>query len=171
MLRLNLGCGNRKMPGYVNVDVRDDSAADFVSNAWELAPIEAGSVDEIYTRHMLEHLDPNDARRSVARWIEILKPGGRLNVVVPDLEFHARQYLGEARSNKPDQRAHAIAGFYGWRDEAHGGSREDAHRWGYDATAMRDLLAAAGFVDIARRLSGVDSEPWHLNVLAWKPQR
>jgi ubiquinone/menaquinone biosynthesis C-methylase UbiE len=171
MLKLNLGCGNKKKPLYINVDVREDAEPDIVSDAWDLTVFPNDSVDEIYTRHMLEHLDPNDARRSIARWFEILKPGGRLNVIVPDLEFHCRQLLGEVKSTIGEQQAHAMAGFYGWRDESRGGNREDAHRWGYTAITLRDLLTRHGFTDVARRISGIDSEPWHLNLDAWKPGR
>ena len=62
-----------------------------------------------------------------------------------------------------------MAGFYGWREESRGGDREDAHRWGYPERSMADALTQAGFESVARRLSGPDTEPWHLNMLATKP--
>jgi predicted SAM-dependent methyltransferase len=118
---------------------------------------------------MIEHLDPGDARRALARWAELLQPGGLLNVIVPDLEFHCRQLLGTAKSCLPDQEHHAMAGFYGWREESRGGVREDAHRWGYTERSLAKALSAAGFVDVVRQLSGPDSDPWHLNMVARKP--
>jgi hypothetical protein len=169
MMRLNIGAGSKRREGFLSVDVRGVPEVDIVSNAWELSDIEASSVAEIYTRHMLEHLDPNDAKKSIRRWFEILMPGGRINIVVPDLEFHARQLLGAAKSQFPDQMAHAYAGFFGWRDESRGGNREDAHRWGYTEHALAALLSGTGFTGVARQLSGVDCEPWHLNMVASKP--
>jgi predicted SAM-dependent methyltransferase len=118
---------------------------------------------------MIEHLDPGDARRALARWAELLVPGGILNVIVPDLEFHCRQLLGTATSSLHDQEHHAMAGFYGWREASRGGAREDAHRWGYTERTLAQALSEAGFECVARQLSGPDSEPWHLNLVARKP--
>jgi predicted SAM-dependent methyltransferase len=117
---------------------------------------------------MIEHLDPNDARRALARWAELLRPGGLLNVIAPDLDFHARQLLAMATSSFPNQEDHAMAGFYGWRDEARGGDREDAHRWGYTERSLIRVLSEAGFDRIVRQREGIDSEPWHLNLIAQK---
>lgn len=59
-IRLNLGCGPKKKQkeGYINIDkkewVKPDQVVDF-----ELAklPFDTNSVDEIYTSHLLEHIE------------------------------------------------------------------------------------------------------------------
>jgi SAM-dependent methyltransferase len=50
-------------------------------------------VDAIYHSHVLEHLSHGDARRLTAECLRVLKSGGVLRVVVPDLEGVARLYL------------------------------------------------------------------------------
>ena len=167
-MKLIIGAGSVRREGFLSVDIRQAPGVDIVSNAWELFTIAPLSVSEIYTRHMLEHLDPTDAKLSLFRWFEILEHGGRINIIVPDLEFHARQLLGAAVSHFEDQQAHAYAGFFGWRDESRGGNREDAHRWGYTEGTLAALMRDVGFTAIARTLSGTDSEPWHLNITALK---
>jgi predicted SAM-dependent methyltransferase len=168
-IQVNFGCGNTKKPGFVNVDIRPSSAADVVAEAWDVSAFATGSVDLVYSRHMLEHLDPMDARRTLRAWHDILKPDGILNVIVPDIVFHAKQLLGVAQGPFPDQEAHAFAGFWGWRDEARGGDREDVHRWGYTVDTLKDELVQAGFSGVVRQLTGTDSEAWHLNIIAIKP--
>lgn len=171
-VRLNVGCGDTRLPGYTGVDVRACRGADHVRPAWDLSPFEAASVEEIYSRHMLEHLDPNDARRTLAAWRRVLRPGGLLRLIVPDLAFHARQLLGQARSwtqEAGENQEHAMAGFFGWRDESRGGDREDAHRWGYTWESLAALLNELDFDQIERATQGVDSEPWHLHVTALTP--
>lgn len=170
-LKLHVGCASVRLDGYINIDCRPTEAADHVCHAGAITIVVPGSVAEIYSRHMLEHLDPNEARETVRHWYALLAPEGVLHVVVPDILFHARQLLGLERSTLPDQSLHAFAGFWGWRDEARGGDREDAHRWGYTEPSLTALLAEVGFGGVHRVLEGADSEPWHLNLIARKDAR
>jgi predicted SAM-dependent methyltransferase len=171
-LKLHYGCGDVRLPGYVGVDVRAEAkGADIVTEAWDVRPFRPGSVDEIYSRHMLEHLTLPDAKRTLEAWCSLLKPDGLLRVIVPDLEFHARQLLGQGVSWKSDPKHnfdHAMAGFYGWQRTGWGGSQEDAHRWGYTYASLRALLTSVGFRNVDRVKRGTDSEPWHLHVTAIK---
>ncbi|MFH1746970.1 MAG: hypothetical protein ABIG44_07990 [Planctomycetota bacterium] len=171
-IRVNFGCGDTRLDGFVGVDVRPSRAADYVLPAWDTSPFELDSVAEIYSRHMLEHLDPAQAYRALAAWLDILEPGGRLRLIVPDLEFHARQLLGQQVSWSVDSARnieHAMAGFYGWREPRRGGALEDAHRWGYTWETLTTLLREVGYTRIQHVCNGIDSEPWHLHVTALKP--
>jgi predicted SAM-dependent methyltransferase len=172
-IRLNYGCGDSRVDGYVGIDVRSCRGADHVLPAWNTSPFEPDSVSEIYSRHMLEHLGPQDLPRTLRAWLSILRPGGVMRAVVPDLAFHARQLLGELASwtQDPEENlAHALAGFYGWHDPARGGANEDAHRWGYTWETLSRALGEAGYVFVQRIVEGPDSEPWHLQVTAAKPE-
>ena len=57
LLKLNLGCGNHKVEGFVNIDYNTTSATDLVINldkpGWGL---EKDSVDEVRMIHFLEHI-------------------------------------------------------------------------------------------------------------------
>lgn len=169
-VKLNYGCANVRMPGYIGIDIRETAlGADLVMPAWQCGPFQPGTVDEIHSRHMLEHLSKSNAERTLQVWHALLKPGGVLRLIVPDLQFHARQLLGMSInwSKEPAQNLdHAMAGFYGWQTEARGGENEDAHRWGWTYPALKKALEQAGFTAVNRITSGEDSEPWHLHVKA-----
>jgi hypothetical protein len=167
-LRLHVGCADKRLPEFINIDVRATSATDIIAHCWSIPGLQNESVALIYSRHLVEHLDPNDARRTLHHWFDLLQPDGVLHIIVPDIEFHAKQLLGLATSTLDDQRAHALAGFWGWRDESRGGNRTDAHRWGYTFKSLCDELKSAGFSHVERITEGCDSEPWHLNVCAMK---
>jgi len=169
MTKLHVGCASKRIDGYINIDCRPTEATDHVCEASEISIVPMGSVTEIYSRHMLEHLDPNEAKKTLLHWYELIEPGAFVHVIVPDIEFHAKQLLGIANSTLSDQQMHAFAGFWGWRDESRGGSNEDAHRWGYTESSLITLLVNLGFVNVQRVVSGVDTEAWHLNVIAYKP--
>lgn len=169
LLKLHVGCASKRLEGYINIDSRQTDATDHVCDASEITIVPAGGVSEIYSRHMLEHLDPNDAMRTLKHWHDLLAPSGILKVIVPDITFHAQQILGLVQSSMGDQNLHAMAGFWGWRDETRGGSKEDAHRWGYTEKSLVQILTDLGFTDIQRVTEGGDSEPWHLHLIARRP--
>jgi SAM-dependent methyltransferase len=56
-------------------------------------PFPDGHFDAVYHAHLLEHLAPAEAARLLAECRRVLRPGGVLRVVVPDLEAIARLYL------------------------------------------------------------------------------
>ena len=167
-VKLHIGCASVRLDGYLNLDCRKTEATDFVCQADFISVARPGSVCEIYLRHMFEHLVRNVARKALIHWLDLLVPGGLVQIIVPDIEFHAHQLLGQAVSNFEDQQSHAFAGFWGWRDESRGGNREDAHRWGYIERSLKQLLAECGYVSIRRLHKGIDTEPWHLNIVAYK---
>ena len=54
LIKLNLGCGNRKMHGFINVDAREDVKPDFVADVTKINE-QFNGVDLIYACHVLEH--------------------------------------------------------------------------------------------------------------------
>ena len=90
--RLNVGCGTRIRPGWVNVDMATVDGV--VSHDIRRGlPFPAHSFDLVYHSHVLEHLAPEQGRALLEDCYRVLRPGGVLRVVVPDLERIARDYL------------------------------------------------------------------------------
>jgi hypothetical protein len=56
MLKLNIGCGFDRRPGYVNIDRAKECEPDIVANLEEKWPFEDNSVEEILASHVLEHM-------------------------------------------------------------------------------------------------------------------
>lgn len=92
-MKLNLGCYDKKLPGFVNVDIREDVRPDVLDNAFTLEKFDDDSVDEIYCCHMFEHLTLEQAEAALQRWYDVLKDGGKLRLSVPDMEATMRRYL------------------------------------------------------------------------------
>ncbi len=80
--KLNLGCGEDKKEGYVNLDFHDHVKPDVVHNLNDLPyPFPDNSFELIEAFHILEHLDrPFSVMQELHR---ILKPGGTLHIKVP----------------------------------------------------------------------------------------
>lgn len=80
--KLNLGCGEFKKDGYINLDVDNRLSADVVHNLNEFPyPFAGGAFDLIESSHNLEHLD--DPFGCMAEMHRLLSPGGRLIIKVP----------------------------------------------------------------------------------------
>jgi len=81
-LKVNLGCGQFPMPGFVNVDVDPNTKADVFHDLSQFPyPFAPCSCAYIEMSHVLEHLpDPIAAMRELHR---ILAPEGTLRIKVP----------------------------------------------------------------------------------------
>lgn len=79
---LELGCGKKKKPGRINVDILDLEGVDIVANleeGFEFLP--DNSVDEIHSSSLFEHID--NFRLFMEEIHRVLKPGGKVFIFVP----------------------------------------------------------------------------------------
>ena len=85
-VRLNLGCGNNKLAGYLNVDkspvCAPDAVVDLEAFPW---PWAENAADEILLRHVLEHLgaQPQTYLRIVQELYRVSAPGASIIITVP----------------------------------------------------------------------------------------
>jgi predicted SAM-dependent methyltransferase len=56
-----------------------------VCDACNLSSFVDGSVDEILSVHLIEHLARWDAPFGLGEWVRVLRPGGRLVIECPNL--------------------------------------------------------------------------------------
>ncbi|NIM05466.1 MAG: methyltransferase domain-containing protein, partial [Armatimonadetes bacterium] len=160
-LKLEIGSGESPEPGFLHLDIRSGPHIEYVTDARRL-PFPDGTVTEIYSRHNLEHFTFAEAREVLQECLRILKPGGKIYLIVPNMEFHIEQYYAA------DQK-HAQAGFWGWQRNPF-----DVHKWGYWWESLHNLLASVGFAQIENLTGREDSRHnslMHLEVRAHKPRR
>lgn len=93
MKLVNLGCGYRYHPDWINVDSYPAGPDVIVHNLKNGLPFSDNEFDIVYHSHLLEHLSKNYTPVFLGECRRILKPGGIIRVVVPDLEQIARLYL------------------------------------------------------------------------------
>lgn len=93
---LHLGCAYTILPGWVNVDLWGRVPADVALDVKKPLPIADGSVNAIFTEHMIEHLTYVEAFAVARECARVLKPGGLLRVVVPDFSKYVASYAGNS---------------------------------------------------------------------------
>jgi predicted SAM-dependent methyltransferase len=92
---VNIGCGRIVHPAWLNFDLVPDVPGVLPLNANRGIPLATASVDACYSSHFLEHLSYADAQSFLREQYRVLRPGGVIRVVVPNLETACLNYLAE----------------------------------------------------------------------------
>jgi SAM-dependent methyltransferase len=121
------------------------------ANATLRIPYGNNSVEVLYSSHMIEHLDRQEAKAFLAEVRRVLKPGGIVRLAAPDLARLIKSYLATgdadlfvARTHMSQARPHGLPGrakmaLMGYR----------GHLWMYDGMSLAALLEDAGFTDVS----------------------
>ncbi len=81
-IKLNLGCGDKKINGFTGVDHIKTAATDVVHDLNITPyPFTADSVDEIIADNVLEHLD--DIIAVMEEWYRLCRPGAIIKISLP----------------------------------------------------------------------------------------
>ena len=137
-MKLHLGCGNKRIDGFINIDCRYLPSVDKVENIKFLRSFKPNTVDLIYASHVLEHISRWEYKHCLKRWFDILKPGGVARIAVPDFDKICQHYI-----KFKDLRM--LSGLlYGGQDYF-----ENNHFWCWDKeTLSRELVDEIGFREV-----------------------
>jgi predicted SAM-dependent methyltransferase len=141
--KLHIG-GRGPAPGWELLNALPGEGVDHVGNANDLSRFADNSLDVIYSSHVLEHLDYlNEIANTLKDWLRALKPGGLVQISVPDLAVLAR-LMSDSRLDKA-QRFHVMRMIFGGHTHSY-----DYHQTGLTEEFLKDFLEAAGFVQVER---------------------
>jgi predicted SAM-dependent methyltransferase len=157
-LRLNLGCGNLHLSGYLGVDSKPGPNVDIL---WDLRrhpwPWTENSAEHVIAWHVLEHLPGDELATAMDEIHRILVRGGLLYVKVPYLEryldnpFHHHQF---SRTT-----------FDVWVERPSDGPPEGSLQYqpGYFRRAAQDVVSLSGFPvwHLVHRLSWTEGALFH----------
>ena len=168
-LAIDLGSGEtrREWPGYITytLDTRPGAETDYVQDLCALnLPLD--HYDLVASRHAFEHIGRWDQERLWKQVFAITKPGGKIEIIVPNLEWAA------ARIVEGEVDFHALNVLYGSQElEAEMGREFNHHKFGYTPAIIRALAEQAGFAEI--EIKDYHSDPdlaYHLILTAVKPE-
>jgi len=116
---LNLGCGRRFHPDWINLNFTSTGDGVIAHDLNQGIPYPDDAFDVVYHSHVLEHFPKSSAQQFLQECYRVLRPGRILRVVVPDLEQIAKLYLSAL-------------------EQAAAGSREWANRYNWIMLEMYD---------------------------------
>jgi ubiquinone/menaquinone biosynthesis C-methylase UbiE len=82
-VKLNIGCGKRKVAGYINCDIDERVGPDVLFDISQGWPFKDNSAKVIKAENILEHIAGEDLIGTMREIHRVLKPGGRLEAIVP----------------------------------------------------------------------------------------
>lgn len=151
MHNLELGAGNTRRSGFFTVDL--SLSADFPYDLRAGLPFQKNSIDFIYGEHVLEHFSIQDLLNLLKECYRVLKPGGRLSVVVPDASIYINAY---SKNDLFDKENYCLFEFglpyktkidylnYIFYMGGH-------HRYMFDTENMLAILTLCGFKNVCKR--------------------
>jgi len=160
-IKLHLGCGEKRLPGFINIDL--------ASNHWEVQPdiscdirklpFEDGYADEVHAYHVLEHFYRWEVDAVLAEWYRVLAPGGALVLELPCWD-KIRGLL-----SNPENDVSILLGLYGTQKHK---SPEMVHKWCYAIQELGMLLQQTGFLEIFIAEPRFHRPPRDMRFEAWK---
>ncbi len=135
-------------------------------NCLKPLPFPETSVDHILCSHFLEHVYPEEAKILIRNYCRVLRPGGTLHVIIPDLETIAKEYVNNLGNQRAANKfldsiilSSQTRPKFSVRLREFIGGFGHKHRWMYDEASMVNMLEEAGF-DICEDNES-PSKSWH----------
>lgn len=140
---LHLGCGERLMPGWFNLDISPPPGG-IKQDLTKRLPYVDESVDHIFTEHFIEHITFDEGVALMSECARVLKKDGRIRISTPCLRHLIEQYLSDELIDLP--------GIWSPRCGAamvNEGLSLWGHKFVHDFESLSMMMSLAGLRDIA----------------------
>lgn len=138
MKKLNVGCGDKILEGYINIDLHNPLA----DLKWDLRnplPYKDNSIDEIYAQHIIEHFTRVEWKKVKQDWYRVLKSEGILIIECPDIIRWMKGFIENIDSRRWN---YWILGIYGGQEPYGEGQ---LHKNGFSMENLSVDLEEEGF--------------------------
>ncbi len=151
-LHLHLGCGTKYLPGFVNIDANPRQRLDLWLDVRCGLPFATASVESAYSTHMIEHFYPDELEKLLRECVRVLKPGGGMRLVVPNLQSAIAAYQQKRNDWFYDsfpRHFDSVGGRFSNFVFCDG-----QHRTAFDFSYLEEELRKAGFREVEESMEG-----------------
>ena len=150
-IKLHLGCGTKKIPGWINIDSVKACQPDLVHDISKPLPYKTLSVDEVLAEDLLEHFDKYVRFVVFYEWVRVLKVGGLVTIQVPNFKKILFKYFKFGYDSFVD----FIFGENLWQSKIYIGHFGN-HKWGYSDKTLKEFVAYFGIETISLEQKGLN---------------
>jgi predicted SAM-dependent methyltransferase len=154
--RLNLGCGQDKRKGYLNVDLSGMYQPDLIADVRDLSMLPPGHYVEVVAQDVLEHLPRTSTQEALEEWNRLLEHRGKLFLRVPSLDGLTRLFQRRATFAEHMELMQCLFG-----TQAYSG---DFHQTSFTRILLNGYLERSGFQPESVELR----DEWLFDVVAVK---
>ena len=166
---LNVGCGYSARQGLhpafqgaewreLRLDIDPSVNPDIVCSMTDMNPVGNGSIDAIWSSHNLEHLNRHEVPVALSEFLRVLRPGGQMLLTLPDLQRVAELVASDALEDEaylsPSGPITPLDMIFGHTPSLARGNQHMAHKTGFTARTLRQLLVDAGFTGVTLQREG-----------------
>ena len=170
MINLDIGGQNNRndQDGKWKIMDLHDGADIQVNLEEDLFPLDDNSINNIYSSHCIEHIEPNKLRQVFSEMYRVLKKNGKVRVIVPSFKKGVFYYffmpwkfqekmMPRINSNTPDTKMSRLSSWFATETNQINGT--PGHKSAWDFELMKTYLEEAGFINIQKmslkRTSGI----------------
>ena len=150
-MKLHLGCGTKKIDGWVNIDSVAACEPDLLHDISRPLPYDDQSVNEILAEDVLEHFDKYLRFVVFYEWVRVLKVGGMVTLQVPDFKKILSKYYKFGFDNFVD----FIFGENMWESKTYLGPFGN-HKWGYSKKTLTQFIGLFGIEPVEVQPKGLN---------------
>lgn len=139
VLDIGAGQGGYYMPDGERITVDQDpkTKPDILCDARDI-PLDDCFADVVYSSHLLEHFGQREVISVLKEWVRVLKTGGKMVIVVPNLVWASLRILEGL--NDPVQASRAMFMYFSAQQGDPKEAFNDVHRSGYTPAALKAVL-------------------------------
>lgn len=150
-IKLHLGCGTKKLPGWINIDSVESLKPDLLHDITLPLPYQDQTVDEILAEDLLEHFDKYMRFVVFGEWARVLKIGGMATLQVPNFKKILFRYFKFGYDNFVD----FLFGENMLRSDVYIGHFGN-HKWGYSEKSLQDFVKFFGIEPMEVKTIGLN---------------
>ncbi len=168
-LKVNIGCGSRGLPDWVNVDFLALPSVNCICDCRKALPFPDNSVAAIFSEHFFEHIDyTEEVPYFLAECHRVLQPGGVVRIIVPDAGRYLQAYhqpgwpaMNELRHLQDNHFDPYTGSRYRTKMELVNEVFRQAytHKFAYDAETLIQVLRDAQFRTVEQQQFGSSFHP------------
>lgn len=154
-MKLHLGCGTKKLDGWINIDAVQSCNPDVVLDITQSLPYPDLSADEILAEDLLEHFDKYMRFVVFYEWARVLKIGGQMTIQVPNFKKILFRFFKLGYDNFVD----TVFGENLWQSKIYIGHFGN-HKWGYSEKTLKEFVELFGIVPEKIERPGLNLRLW-----------